>query len=286
MQLYSIETGNAKFDGGAIFGVVPKVIWQKLYPSDENNLCNCSIRSLLVVDGDLKILIDTGIGDKQDEKFLKNFHLNGTDNLIQSLVKYGFKPTDITDVILTHLHFDHCGGAVKQNVDNTGFELTFPNANYYTSRKHWDWAMHPNRRESASFLIENILPIQESGRLRLLEEEGKLFPNISVKFFYGHTEAQVIPFIKYNQYTIVYVADFLASAAHIPMAYVPSYDIRPLQTMEEKEIFYRDSILNNYILFFEHDLYNECCTLQNTNKGVCVKDSFKLEKLYGSTTPR
>lgn len=286
MQLYSIETGNAKFDGGAIFGVVPKVIWQKLYPTDENNLCNCSIRSLLVVDGDFKILIDTGIGDKQDEKFLKNFHLNGTDNLIQSLVKYGFEPTDITDVILTHLHFDHCGGAVKQNVDNTGFELTFPNANYYTSRKHWDWAMHPNRRESASFLKENILPIQESGRLHLLEEEGELFPNISVKFFYGHTEAQVIPFIKYNQYTIVYVADFLASAAHIPMAYVPSYDIRPLQTMEEKEIFYRDSILNNYILFFEHDLYNECCTLQNTNKGVCVKDSFKLEKLYGSTTPR
>jgi len=279
MQLYSIETGNAKFDGGAVFGVVPKALWQKLYPADENNLCNCSIRSLLIVDGNRKVLIDTGIGEKQDEKFLSHYHLNGNENLIKSLAKHGFKPKDITDVILTHLHFDHCGGAVKYNADKTGFELTFPNAYYHTSRKQWYWAIHPNRREAASYLKENILPIQESGRLNLLDQEGELFPNIKLKFYYGHTEAQVIPFINYNGKTIVYTADLLASVAHIPMPYIMSYDIRPLVTLEEKECFFKEAIKNNYILFFEHDLYNECCTLQNTDKGVRVKDTFKLAEI-------
>jgi glyoxylase-like metal-dependent hydrolase (beta-lactamase superfamily II) len=279
MKLYAIETGNAKFDGGAVFGVVPKVIWEKIYPADENNLCNTSIRSLLVVDEDRKILFDTGIGDKQDEKFLSNFHLNGDDNLLKSLLNVGIKPEDITDIVFTHLHFDHCGGATKYNRDRTGIELTFSNANIHVSRKQWDWAMHPNSREKASYLKENLIPLLESGRLSFIEQQGELFPNIDIKLYYGHTEAQVIPFIRFNGKTLVFTADFIASVAHIPLAYIPSYDIRPLISMEEKAIFYKDALENNYILFFAHDLPNECCTLQNTEKGVRVKDTFKLAEI-------
>jgi glyoxylase-like metal-dependent hydrolase (beta-lactamase superfamily II) len=279
MQLYSIETGNAKFDGGAVFGAVPKVLWQKLYPADESNLINSSIRCLLIVDEDKKILIDTGIGDKQDEKFLKNFHLNGEDNLLKSLKNHGFYPEEITDIILTHLHFDHCGGATKWNSDKSGFELTFPNATIHVSKGQWEWANNPNKREVASFLKENIQSISESGKLNLLENEGNLFTNVDVRFFNGHTEAQLIPFINYHGKTIVYTADFLASASHIPLPYIPSYDIRPLVSMQEKENFYKEAVENEYIIFFEHDLYCECCTLHNTEKGVRVKDTFKLLKI-------
>ncbi len=279
MQLYSIETGNAKFDGGAVFGVVPKVMWQKLYPADENNLINSSIRCLLIVDDNKKILIDSGIGDKQDEKFLKNFHLNGNDTLIQSLNKYGFETDEITDIILTHLHFDHCGGITKWNSDKTGFELVFKNANIHVSKGQWLWANNPNKRETASFLPENLQSISESGKLYLIENEGLLFPNIDIRFFNGHTENQIIPFINYNGKTIVYSGDFLASAAHIPLPYIPSYDIRPLISMQEKEKFYNEAIDNNYIIFFEHDFYTECCTLKHTEKGVRINKSFKLIEL-------
>lgn len=279
MQLYVIETGNAKFDGGAMFGVVPKAIWHKLYPEDENNLCNCSIRSLLIVDGDKKILIDIGIGNKQDEKFLKYFHLNGDDNLLKSLNKHGFDPGDITDIILTHLHFDHCGGASKWNAAKTGFELTFPNATIHISKAQWEWANNPNKREAASYLKENIQPLQESGKLNLIKKEGRLFPNIEVRFYYGHTEAQLIPFINYHGKTLVFTADFIASTAHIPLPYIPGFDIRPLISMQEKENFYTEAIENNYILFFQHDLYNECCTLQNTEKGVRIKEGFNFEAI-------
>jgi len=279
MKLHSIETGNAKFDGGAVFGVVPKVLWQKFYPADENNLCNCSIRSLLIMDDDRKVLIDTGIGEKQDEKFLKNYHLNGDFNLITSLTKIGVSPEEITHVLLTHLHFDHCGGAVKWKKDRSDYELTFPNAYYFVSKKQWEWALNPNRREAASYLKDNIIPIQQSGKLVLVEKEGELLPNIEVRFFFGHTEAQMIPFVNFEGKTIVYTSDLIASTAHIPMPYIMSYDIRPLITLKEKEFFYKEAIENNYTLFFEHDIYNECCTLKLSEKGVVVDKTFKLKDI-------
>lgn len=276
MELYSIEAGAILLDGGAMFGVVPKVLWQKQYPADENNLCQAIIRSLLIVDGDRKILIDTGMGDKQDEKFKNIYHLHGDADIIKSLGANGFKAEDITDVILTHLHFDHCGGAVKYNHDRTAFEYAFPNATYYISRRQWEWGINPNRREAASFLKENLLPIKDLGQLKLIEDEGEVLPNINVRFFNGHTEAQVIPFINYNGRTIVYTGDFIAFTGHVALPYIPSYDVRPLVTLQEKEDFYIEALANNYVLFFEHDTYNECCTLHNTDKGVKVKEMFTL----------
>ena len=279
MKLFSIETGNAKFDGGAVFGVVPKVIWQKIYPADDNNLINSSIRCLLIDCDNKKILIDSGIGDKQDESFLKNFHLSGDDNLIKSLNNYGYKAEDITDVIITHLHFDHCGGVSRWNKDKTSFEPVFKNALIHISKGQWEWANNPNKREIASFLKENLQSISESGRLNLIENEGNFLPDIEIRFFNGHTENQIIPFINYQNKTIVFSGDFLASAAHIPLAYVPSYDIRPLISMQEKEKFYKEAIENEYIIFFEHDFYTECCTLKQTEKGVRVDKTFKLADL-------
>lgn len=281
MQLYSINTGNLKLDGGAMFGVVPKVMWSKIYPCDENNLCNWSMRCLLIVEGEKKILIDCGIGNKQSERFFSNYYLNGDDTLEGSLAKAGYTMEDITDVILTHLHFDHCGGAVKWNDDKTGYLPAFPNATYHTSKKQWDWATHPNNREKASFLKENILPIQEHGKLHLYDGNTELFPDVSVRIFDGHTNGQSIPFIKYKGTTIVYMADVLPSSAHIPIPYVMSYDTRPLLTMDEKEVFLKEAAANNYLLFFEHDLYRECCTLQETEKGVRMKDSFSLAEFFG-----
>jgi len=281
MKLFVINTGNLKLDGGAMFGVVPKVMWSKLYPCDENNLCNWSMRCLLIVEGDRKILIDCGIGDKQSEKFFSNYYLNGEDSLDKSLGAYGYTVEDITDVILTHLHFDHAGGAVRWNSDRTGYEVTFKNATYHTSRAQWEWATSPNNREKASFLKENILPIQENGKLRLIESEGELFPGISVRIFNGHTDGQVIPMIRYGDKTVVYMADLLPSAAHIPLPYVMSYDTRPLITMQEKEIFMAEAAKNGYILFFEHDIFNECATVQETEKGVRLKATHRLEEILG-----
>jgi len=276
MKLHVINTGNLKLDGGAMFGVVPKVMWSKLYPCDENNLCNWSMRCLLVEDGDRKVLIDCGIGNKQSEKFFSNYYLNGDDSLTGSLAAVGFTEDDITDVILTHLHFDHCGGAVKWNPEHTDYIPAFKNATYWTSRQQWEWATSPNNREKASFLKENIFPIKEKGKLKLVENETEILPGISLRMFFGHTEGQVIPMIKYGDKTVVYMADLLPSAAHIPLPYVMSYDTRPLITLEEKEIFMKEAAEKGYILFLEHDILNECCTVQLTEKGVRVKETLPL----------
>ena len=276
MQLFSINTGNLKLDGGAMFGVVPKVMWSKLYPYDENNLCNWIMRCLLIVDGDRKILIDTGIGNKQSEKFFSNYYLNGNASLDKSLAEHGFTVDDITDVILTHLHFDHCGDAIRWNADKTDYIPTFRNATYYISRQQWEWATHPNNREKASFLKENILPIGEKAKLKLIDQDSELLPGISIRLFYGHTDGQMIPFIKYNDKTVVYMADVLPSTAHIPLPYVMSYDTRPLITLEEKEKFLKEAARNGYILFFEHDLYHEACTVEETEKGVRLKETMNI----------
>ncbi len=278
MELHKIETGNFKLDGGAMFGVVPKVIWNDLYPADENNLCNWALRCLLIVEGDRKILIDNGIGEKQDDKFLKHYHLNGDATLKDSLAKLGYTTDDITDMVLTHLHFDHCGGSIKKTGDDT-FEPTFKNATYWISKGQWDWATHPNRREKASFLKENIFPIEESGQLKLVEEEGELFPNFIIKFFNGHTNGQIIPHINYNGRTIVFMADLLPSTAHVPMPYIMAYDTRPLITLKEKEKFFNEAVENDYVLFFEHDIYYECCTLKMTDKGPRVNETFYLKNI-------
>jgi len=279
MKLYPINTGNLKLDGGAMFGVVPKVIWNKLYPADENNLCNWAMRCLLIIDGDRKILIDNGMGNKQDERFLKHYYLNGDDTLTKSLAKYGLTADDITDNIITHLHFDHVGGAIKYD-KNGDLVPTFKNAKYWVSKAQWEWANNPNRREKASFLEENILPIQQHGKLRLVEKEGEILPNIEIRFFDGHTDGQIIPYIKYKEKTIVFMGDLLPSTAHIPMPYVMSYDTRPLLTLEDKKRFFAEAVKNDYILFFEHDLYHECCNLQETAKGVREKETFSLKEYF------
>lgn len=279
MKLYSIETGNLKLDGGAMFGVVPKSIWQKVYPADENNLCNWSMRCLLIIDEDRKILIDNGIGNKQDEKFLRHYHLNGDNTLEKSLSKFGYNSDDITDMVLTHLHFDHCGGSIKYN-DKGVLVPAFRNATYWVNNLQFEWATRPNRREKASFLKENILSIQESVQLKLIEKEGEFLPNISAKIFNGHTNGQVIPHIKFNNKTIAFMADLFPSTAHIPLPWIMAYDTKPLITLKDKERFFREALEEDTILFFEHDLYNECCTLQMTEKGVRVKDTFKLKDLF------
>ncbi len=276
MKLGVVDTGNLKLDGGAMFGVVPKVMWSKLYPCDENNLCNWSMRCLLIENDERKILIDCGIGDKQTEKFFSNYYLNGEESLETSLATHGLTTDDITDVILTHLHFDHAGGAVKWNTNRTGYEVTFKNATFHTSRRQWEWATSPNNREKASFLKENILPILELGTLNLLEEEGELLPGISWRQFDGHTDGQVIPVIHYNNKTVVYMADLLPSVAHIPLPYVMSYDTRPLITLQEKEAFMAEAAANDYILFFEHDIRHECCTVEQTEKGVRLRQAGAL----------
>jgi len=262
-----------------MFGVVPKALWQPLYPADEKNLCNWSMRSLLVVDGDRKILLDTGSGNKQDEKFFKNYYLNGNATLEKSIADAGYSTSEITDVILSHLHFDHCGGALKYNQDKTTILPTFENANYWVSRKQWDWAMKPNRRERASFLKENILPLQDSGQLRFVEENTELFPNFFVTLYDGHTDGQIVSSIKYKDKTLVYVADFIPSTAHIPLSYITGYDTRPLLTLQEKKTFLEEALKNNYILFFLHDLYTECCTLKNTDRGIRADKTFTLKDI-------
>ena len=279
MNLYPIETGNLKLDGGAMFGVVPKVLWQEQYPADENNLGNWAMRCLLIEDEERLILIDNGIGDKQDHNFLKHYYLNGDNTLESSLAGYGFKPSDVTDMILTHLHFDHCGGSIKYNDDQTAYEPAFPNATYWVSKAQYEWATNPNHRESASFLKENIFPIEESGQLRLIEEEGEILPNIEVRIFNGHTEGQLIPLIQYHGRTIAFMADLLPAATHIPLPWIMAYDTRPLVTLEDKERFYKEAVPGDFVLFFEHDLYNECGTLQETEKGVRIKETFKLSEI-------
>lgn len=279
MQLYTIDTGFFKLDGGAMFGVVPKVLWSKTNPPDENNLCSWAMRSLLIEDQNRLILIDNGIGDKQDDKFLRHYYLHGDCSLEKSLNKRGFSTDDITDVFLTHLHFDHCGGSVKWNRDRSSFKLSFKNARYWSNKQHWDWATSPNGREKASFLKENILPIQESGNLNFVEKEGELFENFSVMFVHGHTESQMIPHITYKGKTIVFMADLLPSTGHIPLPYIMGYDTRPLLTLGEKGKFLNKAATEEYILFLEHDNYSECCTVSHTEKGVRLANTFKLKDI-------
>jgi glyoxylase-like metal-dependent hydrolase (beta-lactamase superfamily II) len=283
MKLHVIDTGNFKLDGGAMFGVVPKTLWSRTNPADENNLCTWSMRCLLVEDGNRLILIDNGIGDKQDAKFFAHYYLHGNDSLISSIKKAGFSPDDITDMFLTHLHFDHCGGSIKYNTNRNGYETVFKNAIYWSNEEHWEWATKPNPREKASFLKENILPIQESGQLKFIENENshQLGENISISYMRGHTDAMMIPKIRYKGKTIAFMADLLPSTGHIPLAYVMGYDTRPLLTLTEKESFLKKAADEEYILFLEHDSVNECCTLQNTDKGVRLKDTFSLEGFFG-----
>ncbi len=276
MKLYSINSGYFKLDGGAMFGVVPKSMWQKLNPPDERNMCNWAMRCLLIEVGDRLILIDNGMGDKQDEKFFGHYFLNGNDSLEKSLASHGFGKEDITDVFLTHLHFDHCGGSIEKSGER--LLPAFKNARYWSNEKHWEWATKPNEREKASFLKENILPIRESGQLSFVEAtEGIAFAdNIKIRLVSGHTESMMLPQINYKGKTIVFMADLLPSAAHIPIPYIMAYDTRPLETLKEKKSFLEEAYENDYVLLFEHDPLIECCNLQMTEKGIRSKEIFTL----------
>lgn len=279
MKLHTIETGFFKLDGGAMFGVVPKSIWNKLNPADENNLCTWAMRCMLIEDGNRLILIDNGIGNKQDEKFFSHYYLHGNDSLDKSLAALGFHRDDITDMFLTHLHFDHCGGSIIREGDK--LVPAFKNATFWSNADHWKWATQPNDREKASFLKENILPIQESGQLQFIHhDEGVSFTEqITIRFANGHTDAMMLPQISYKGKTIVYMADLLPSAAHIPLPYVMAYDMFPLTTLREKKTFLQEATDKQYILYFEHDPKYECCTLQQTEKGIRVKETFPLSEI-------
>ena len=294
MKLYSVNTGYFKLDGGAMFGVVPKSIWNKLNPADENNMCSWALRCLLIEDEGKLILVDTGMGNKQDAKFFGHYYLHGDDTLEKSLALHGFTPADITDVFLTHLHFDHCGGAIVREGDT--LVPAFKNATYWSNERHWQWATQPNEREKASFLKENILPIEQSGQLKMVDSNKlivdsksdsapvichptSILSNLSFYIVNGHTGAMMLPKINYNGKTIVYMADLLPSVAHIPLPYVMGYDMFPLTTLNEKKAFLTEALANDYILFFEHDPVNECCNLQMTEKGIRQKDIFKLSEV-------
>jgi glyoxylase-like metal-dependent hydrolase (beta-lactamase superfamily II) len=285
MQLYSIETGHFKLDGGAMFGVVPKSIWNKLNPADENNLCTWALRCLLVIDGDRKILIDTGMGNKQDTKFFSHYQPSHSVTLSDALSKINLQVNDITDVLLTHLHFDHVGGAIEMQADQ--LKTVFPNATYWVSEPQWELAINPNKREKASFLKENIQPLKESGQLKLIEvhnfqgkelQEIHFSENISCILVNGHTQSMMLPKINYKNKTLVYMADLLPSVGHLPLPYVMGYDMQPLVTLNEKELFLRDAIKNNYTLFFEHDAVHECCTVHETEKGIRANETFLLSE--------
>jgi len=284
MKLYSINTGHFKLDGGAMFGVVPKTIWNKINPVDENNLCSWALRCLLVQEANRLILIDNGNGDKQDAKFFSHYHLHGDDTLDKSLAKYGFSKEDITDVILTHLHFDHCGGSIVRDGDK--LVPAFKNATFWSNKEHWDWAVNPNEREKASFLKENILPIEESGKLKFIKvpgneiaTEARISTKIKFRFVNGHTQAMMLPQINYKNRTVVFMADLLPSAGHIPLPYIMGYDMFPLTTLNEKKSFLKEALENDFILFFEHDPVHECCTLQQTERGIRPKDFFRLQDI-------
>lgn len=260
-----------------MFGVVPKTIWQKTNPADENNLCSWAMRCLLIEDGKQLILIDNGLGDKQDAKFFSHYYLHGDDSLVKSLNSLGFGETDVTDMFLSHLHFDHCGGGVKKDGDK--FTLTFPNAAYWSNREHWAWATKPNPREKASFLSENILPMQDSGQLKFVAPSSSPFPQFDIYYASGHTDKMMIPKINYKDHTICFMADLLPSVGHIPLPYVMGYDTRPLITLEEKASFLKEAADHGYILFLEHDPVNECCTVKHTEKGIRLDRAFSLKEI-------
>lgn len=285
MNIYPIETGNFKLDGGGMFGVVPKVLWQRTNPADKNNLIDMSMRCMLIEDGDRLILIDTGVGNKQSEKFFSHYCLFGDFSLDKSLKKFGFHREDITDVFLTHLHFDHCGGSIQWNKDHTGYEPAFKNAKFWTNKNHWLWATEPNAREKASFLKENINPIQASGQLKFVDLPVSDFLQNSVLgfdilFLDGHTEKQMLPHIQYQGKTIVFMADLLPTIGHIPLPYVMGYDTRPLLTLDEKARFLELAADNNYVLFLEHDATNELCTVKHTEKGVRLNQTYRFNEIF------
>lgn len=267
-----------------MFGIILRIIWQEFYPSDKRHYSHWAMRCLLVVDGDRKILIDTEIGNKQSKSFLKYYTEKTEYTLESSLNLHGFNLSDITDIVLTHLHFDHCGGCIRYN-DNKELVLTFPNAIIHTSKQQWEWAQNPKERESPSFLKENIYPIKESGKLNLFDTEHELFPNFHIKLFNGHTDGQVIPHINVNGKTLVFCADLFPSTAHLPLPYVMAYDSRPILTINDKKRFFKNAIEQDYVLFFEHDLYTECCTLTKTDKGIRAKDTFRLADFFQNKLP-
>ncbi|GIM62049.1 MBL fold metallo-hydrolase [Capnocytophaga canis] len=285
MKIYPIDTVNFKLDGGAMFGVVPKSIWQKTNPADANNQIDLSARCMLIEDNNRLILIDTGMGNKQSDKFFGYYALWGDTNLDDSLKKAGFHRDDITDVFMTHLHFDHCGGSIQWNKDRTGYEPAFKNARFWTNESHWRWATQPNPREKASFLKENILPMQESGQLHFIDSKGNTFLEQSelgfgILFVDGHTEKQMLPHIHYKGKTIVFAADLLPTVGHIPLPYVMGYDTRPLLTLEEKDKFLREAAEKEYYLFLEHDAHHQLCTVQRTEIGVRLKNTFRFEDVF------
>ncbi|WP_417370166.1 MBL fold metallo-hydrolase [Flavobacterium beibuense] len=285
MQLFPIEAGNFKLDGGAMFGVVPKTLWSKTNPADENNMIDIAARCLLIENGNRLTLIDTGMGNKQSEKFFNYYYRWGNYNIDDSLKKYGFKRDDITDVFMTHLHFDHCGGSVQWNKDRTGYEPAFKNATYWSNKDHWQWATEPNRREQASFLKENILPMQESGQLKFVSQPNSDFAetnelDFGILFVDGHTDKQMIPHINYKGKTLVFMADLLPTAGHLPLPFVMGYDTRPLLTLPEKEKFLNKAAENNFYLFLEHDAHNPIITVQNTDKGVRLNETLSLNEFF------
>ena len=285
MTIYPIETGNFKLDGGAMFGVVPKVIWQKTNPADSNNLIDMSMRSMLIEDGNRLILIDTGVGNKQSDKFFSYYYLFGDFSLDTSLAKHGFHRNDITDVFLTHLHFDHCGGSIQWNKNKTGYEPAFKNARFWSNKNHWNWAVNPNPREKASFLKENINPIEASGQLNFVEVGNTNFKTqrelgFDILFADGHTEKQMIPHIQYQGKTVVFMADLLPTVGHIPLPYIMGYDTRPLLTMDEKASFLNTAANHNYYLFLEHDAANHLCTVKHTEKGVRLNQTYKFNEVF------
>lgn len=286
MTLYPIEAGNFKLDGGAMFGVVPKSLWSRTNPADANNMIDMAARCLLIEDGNKLILIDTGMGDKQSEKFFGYYDMWGDHSLDKSLKTAGFQRDDITDVFLTHLHFDHCGGCIINNPSGPGYVPAFKNATFWTNDNHWQWATHPNAREKASFLSENILPMKESGQLNFINKttaqhlQATSELNFGIFFADGHTEKQMIPKISYKNKTILFAADMLPTAGHIPIPYVMGYDTRPLLTLNEKELFLNMAADENCYIFLEHDAHNELITVQHTDKGVRLKDTHTFNELF------
>ena len=276
MKIYSFNIENFKVDGGAMFGVVPKAIWNRVYPSDENNLIPLAIRLMLIDTGDRVILIDNGIGNKQDEKFFSHVYRFGGEGLIDGLAKRGYNPADITDVVLTHLHFDHCGGGIKLNPDGS-FALTFPNAKYHISRAQWEWAINSNAREASSFLSENLLPMRDLGALNLIENEGELVPGVYLRIFNGHTRGQIIPIITYKGKSIVFVADLFPFRANLPLSYIASYDVEPMVTLKEKETFLEESLAGDYIFYYQHDYFSECSRVVNTPRGIRATEGFTFD---------